>query len=205
MTGPAPPDPFAGKLTDCTKHQIGKGRPFRNGRSAFTGGWWTRSQNIRTEGEVSFEAALTELSKVPVYQAIAEQTAHLHLLGMNPNRIGVHRGVDEHARRSFVRQARALVFKATVLIFPPAAAGGKIVSAGRRIPNHFSPTSVSRPHQGASFAGSSRISISALAQYTRSRFPPLTSETIDRDSSFSMARCTVVNAIPISRAAILTV
>jgi len=56
--------------------------------------WWTRSQRIRTEGEVPFEAALTELSKAPVYQAIAEQAAHLHLLGMNPNRIAVHLGVD---------------------------------------------------------------------------------------------------------------
>ena len=56
--------------------------------------WWTRSQSIRTEGEVPFEAALTELSKAPVYQAIAEQAAHLHLLGMNPNRIAVHLGVD---------------------------------------------------------------------------------------------------------------
>jgi hypothetical protein len=43
---------------------------------------------------VPFEAALTELSKVPVYQAIAEQAAHLHLLGMNPNRIAVRLGVD---------------------------------------------------------------------------------------------------------------
>jgi hypothetical protein len=42
---------------------------------------------------VHFEVALTELSKVPVYQAIAEQAAHLHLLGMNPNRIAVHLGV----------------------------------------------------------------------------------------------------------------
>jgi hypothetical protein len=41
-----------------------------------------------------FEVALTELSKAPVYQAIAEQGAHLHLLGMNPNRIAVHLGVD---------------------------------------------------------------------------------------------------------------
>jgi DNA-binding MarR family transcriptional regulator len=43
---------------------------------------------------VPFEAALTELSQMPVYQAIAEQAAHLHLLGMNPNRIAVHLGVD---------------------------------------------------------------------------------------------------------------
>jgi hypothetical protein len=56
--------------------------------------WWTRSQNIRTEGEVPFEAAMTELSKVPVYQAIAEQAAHLHLLGMNPSHIAVHLGLD---------------------------------------------------------------------------------------------------------------
>jgi len=41
-----------------------------------------------------FEAALTELSKAPVYQAIAEQAAHLHLLGMNPNRIAVRLVVD---------------------------------------------------------------------------------------------------------------
>lgn len=41
-----------------------------------------------------FEAALTELSMVPVYQAIAEQVAHMHLLGMNPNRIAAHLGVD---------------------------------------------------------------------------------------------------------------
>ncbi|MHB8784543.1 MAG: hypothetical protein ACYDAX_14170 [Desulfobacteria bacterium] len=31
-----------------------------------------------------FKATLTELSRAPVYQAIAEQAAHLHLLGMNP-------------------------------------------------------------------------------------------------------------------------
>lgn len=57
-------------------------------------GWWTRSQSIRTGGEVPFEVALTELSKAPVYQEIAEQAAHLHLLGMDPNRIAAHLGVD---------------------------------------------------------------------------------------------------------------
>ena len=31
------------------------------------------------------EVALTEFSKAPVYQEIAEQADHLHLLGMNPN------------------------------------------------------------------------------------------------------------------------
>lgn len=43
---------------------------------------------------MGFEVALTELSKMPVYQAIAEQAVHLHLLGMNPNRIAVHLGID---------------------------------------------------------------------------------------------------------------
>jgi hypothetical protein len=30
------------------------------------------------------EVALTELSKTPVYQEIAQKAAHMHLLGMNP-------------------------------------------------------------------------------------------------------------------------
>ena len=50
-----------------------------------------------------FEAALTELSKVPVYQEIAEKAAHLHLLGMNPNRIAAHLGVD---RKTVTRALR---------------------------------------------------------------------------------------------------
>jgi hypothetical protein len=69
--------------------------------------WWTRPQRIRTEGEVAFEVALTELSKVPVYQAIAEQAAHMHLLGMNPNRIDVHLGVD---RTTVTRALRCIRF-----------------------------------------------------------------------------------------------
>jgi len=45
-------------------------------------------------GGMPFEVALAELSKAPAYQEIAAQAAHLHLLGMNPNRIAVHLGVD---------------------------------------------------------------------------------------------------------------
>jgi hypothetical protein len=70
-------------------------------------GWWTRSQRIRTEGKMAFEAALTELSKVPVYQAIAEQAAHLHLLGMNPNRIAVHLCVDRTTVTRALRWVRS--------------------------------------------------------------------------------------------------
>jgi hypothetical protein len=71
-----------------------KSRPSEFQRSAFAIAWWTRSQRIRTEGEVPFEVALTELSKAPAYQEIAAQAAHLHLLGMNPNRIAVRLVVD---------------------------------------------------------------------------------------------------------------
>ena len=62
--------------------------------SAFAGGWWTRSQSIRTEGEVPFEAALLEAEERPMYQRIAEEAAHLRRLGMNLNRIAGYLGVD---------------------------------------------------------------------------------------------------------------
>jgi hypothetical protein len=67
--------------------------PIRQRRFEFFA-WWTRSQRIRTDGEVPFEVALAELSKAPAYQEIAAQAAHLHLLGMNPNRIAVRLVVD---------------------------------------------------------------------------------------------------------------
>ena len=43
---------------------------------------------------MAYEVALIELSKAPAYQEIAAQAAHLHLLGMNPNRIAVRLVVD---------------------------------------------------------------------------------------------------------------
>jgi hypothetical protein len=57
-------------------------------------GWWTRSQSIRTEGKIPFEAALVGTRELPTYQRIAEKAFHLNQLGMNPNRIAVHLGVD---------------------------------------------------------------------------------------------------------------
>ncbi len=48
---------------------------------------------------------------------------------------------------------------------------------------------------GLRWAGSSRISKRAVAQYTRSRFASPTRFTIRARSSRSMARCAVVNAI----------
>ena len=70
--------------------------------------WWTRSQSIRTEGEVPFEAALINLSEPPVYQQIAEKALLLNQLRMNPNRIAVCLGVD---RRSVVQALRWLKSK----------------------------------------------------------------------------------------------
>jgi hypothetical protein len=57
-------------------------------------GWWTRSQSIRTEGEVPFEAALVDLSDVPNYVTIAEKVLHLQELTLSVNRIAAILGVD---------------------------------------------------------------------------------------------------------------
>jgi len=57
-------------------------------------GWWTRSQRIRTEGEVPFETALFETNEPPVFQKIAMDSLHLRQLGLNPNQIAKHLAVD---------------------------------------------------------------------------------------------------------------
>jgi hypothetical protein len=56
--------------------------------------WWTRSQSIRTLGEVVFEVALLEVEEQPLYQRIAEEALHLHRLGLNYARIARLLGVD---------------------------------------------------------------------------------------------------------------
>jgi|GEM_PF-1474332 len=81
--------------------------PIRQRRFEFFA-WWTRSQRIRTEGEAPFEVPLTELSKAPVYQEITQKAAHLHLLGMNPNRIAAHLGVDRTTVTRALRCIRPL-------------------------------------------------------------------------------------------------
>jgi hypothetical protein len=43
--------------------------------------WWTRSQRIRTFGEIPFEVALLEAEERPVYQRIAEEALRLQRLG----------------------------------------------------------------------------------------------------------------------------
>jgi len=43
---------------------------------------------------VPFEAALLETERQPLYQRIAEEAAHLRLLGMNANRIAAALKID---------------------------------------------------------------------------------------------------------------
>jgi hypothetical protein len=58
------------------------------------GNWWTRSQSIRTEGEVPFEVALKELAEPSSYLKISEDAKRLHQLGINSNRIALFLNVD---------------------------------------------------------------------------------------------------------------
>ena len=57
--------------------------------------WWTRSQRIRTIGELALEVDLLEAERVPLYQEIAPKAVHLRALGLNLSRIGRHLGVDD--------------------------------------------------------------------------------------------------------------
>ena len=54
-------------------------------------------------GEVPFEVTLADLPEPPIYQKIFEIALHLNQLGMNPNRIAFHLGVD---RTTIVRSLR---------------------------------------------------------------------------------------------------
>ena len=86
--------PFAGS-TPHGLHQAQKSRPSEIQRSAFATAWWTRSQRIRTEGEVPFEVAIMDVPEEPLYQQIAEKVLYLHRLGLNNLRIGRHLDVDD--------------------------------------------------------------------------------------------------------------
>ncbi len=47
------------------------------------GRWWTRSQRIRTAGELSFEVALLGGTDAPLYQRISQEVEQLHKLGLS--------------------------------------------------------------------------------------------------------------------------
>lgn len=52
-----------------------------------SGGWWTRTQRIRTAGMMPLEAALLEVVRPPTYQQIAREAWHLYSLGLSCSRI----------------------------------------------------------------------------------------------------------------------
>jgi len=56
--------------------------------------WWTRSQRIRTFGEIPFEVALLEAEERPVYQRIAGDVEQLRKLGMNCPQIARRLQID---------------------------------------------------------------------------------------------------------------
>jgi hypothetical protein len=56
--------------------------------------WWTRSQRVRTAGELAFEAILFEAT-LPAYRRIAEESSRLQILGLSHAAIGRHLGVTD--------------------------------------------------------------------------------------------------------------
>jgi hypothetical protein len=57
--------------------------------------WWTRSQRIRTEAELPFQAALLCTMDRPLYQRIAKEVKRLRGLGLNLSRIAAHLGTTD--------------------------------------------------------------------------------------------------------------
>jgi len=66
------------------------------------GGWWTRSQSIRTAGEIPFEAALFEATE-PAYLRIAQSARWLRELGLSLSQIAAELGVTDKTVRRALR------------------------------------------------------------------------------------------------------
>jgi len=75
--------------------------------------WWTRSQSIRTEGEVPFEAALFFQPEPSTYQKIADKALHLKELNMNLNQIAVALKVDRTTVLRALRWVKSIPVYAT--------------------------------------------------------------------------------------------
>jgi AraC-like DNA-binding protein len=56
--------------------------------------WWTRSQRIRTSGELPFEAVLFEAT-TPAYRRIAQAAGRLRVLGLSLSTIATELGVSD--------------------------------------------------------------------------------------------------------------
>lgn len=65
--------------------------------------WWTRSQCIRTAGEMVLEVPLLEVKQVPLYQEIAPKAEHLKTLGLNLSCIARHLGVTDKTVNKAIR------------------------------------------------------------------------------------------------------
>ena len=65
--------------------------------------WRTRSQRIRTEGEVPFEVVLVDAEKRSVYQRVAEEAEHLRRLGLSNSKIAQHFRVDDKTVAKAIR------------------------------------------------------------------------------------------------------
>jgi hypothetical protein len=75
--------------------------------------WWRRSQSIRTEGEVPFEAALFFQPEPSTYQKIADKALHLKELNMNLNQIAVALKVDRTTVLRALRWVKSIPVYAT--------------------------------------------------------------------------------------------
>jgi hypothetical protein len=69
--------------------------------------WWTRSQRIRTAGEIPFKAVLFEAQQRPIYLQIADQAAELRVLGLGIPKIAEALGVtDKTVSKALLAHAR---------------------------------------------------------------------------------------------------
>ncbi len=57
--------------------------------------WWTRSQRIRTAGELRFQVSLVDTVMPPLYQNIAPKALHLQQLGLSFSSIARHLRVTD--------------------------------------------------------------------------------------------------------------
>jgi DNA invertase Pin-like site-specific DNA recombinase len=73
-------------------HESSKQRPLLSKQASIE---WTRTQRIRTAGQVELEAALIDAGPAPVYEQIAAKAKHLRELGMSDRLIARTLGVSD--------------------------------------------------------------------------------------------------------------
>ena len=70
--------------------------------------WWTRSQRIRTAGELRFQVSLVDTVIPPLYQKIAPKALHLRQLGLSFSSIARHlRVTDKTAAKGIAWMKRS--------------------------------------------------------------------------------------------------